>query len=328
MNFIAIQERSILILLFFSVVSFKYKIKEKRITTPTYLLFYSITTFTAFQVLYWYLAFVFVFLFLQHEVKSEITSMTHILEIIGLETGLLLTFMNDIWNRKNQEQFLNGILDLEKVAKKLMFTFKQDECHEHIRKISIRLYIVVAIFDAFVFIIQAYLRPDIKLLTASLYYRLCEHLFNRLIIFLLMLVKMQKYILQACNENLQQLISSKKLSTNDLLILLKIYKKLLKSIKQFKSSFGMVCTAIFLYIVGCQTCDMYLGPFNTLNLEITRKSIINAVMNTVWVFPTIFLFSYFAFDCKRTHDEAHKIYYILDRRSFEDQSAKETVNSF
>ena len=87
----------------------------------------------------------------------------------------------------------------------------------------------------------------------------------------------------------------------------------------------MVYHALYLYIIGCQTCDMYLGPFNTLNHEITRKSIINAVMNAIWLSTTILLFSYIAFQCKRTQDEAHKIYFILDRRSFEDESAKRTV---
>lgn len=313
MNFIVIQERSILILLVFSAVVFKCK--NNRIVTSTYLLVYSVTIFTILQVFYWYLGYVFVTEFTYHEIKSEVTDMVHSLELIVLEYGLVLIFFNSIWNRNNQEKYLNGIVDLEEATKKLILTFNQVDCHKSIDKTSNILYFSSVVFDGCVFSIQIYLRQHFELLTASFYYMLCAHLINKLVIFLLMVVRMQKNLFQAFNENLTQVLSTSAFNSSDLVKLFRLHKKMVKSIELFKNSFGMVCTALFLYVVGCQTCDMYLGPFNTLTAAITSKSILNAVMNTIWVFPIIFLLSFLAFDCKRTFDESNQMYSILERES-------------
>lgn len=330
MNFLSTQQNTLSLLLFLSLVSLKYDPKKKRVESSKSRILYSkLVAFIILRVPYLYIGYLYIegFNNLNHN-ESNITVMVHRLEFIWLEFCMCLIFVSGILFRKSQEKLLNMVLIVEGDCLNLKIPFKQKTCLIRMRK-STRIILISSIgFCVTLIYLEICLNRTLSMVATLIYFLVCISFlnFNTLLTILLMIVYIQRKLYQIINTNFEKMVCSG-YSSAEFKNLLEIHKKLSITIKLFKKSFGITCAALGFCLVALLTCDMYLGPFTTLSLELTAKSIWNAILNSFWVAPSSILFVTLGFECKKTQYEANRISFILERVIFEsiDERLKQLV---
>ena len=327
MDFLTAQQYQLIILLAFAAISFKYDHRRKCVKSSKIISIYSKVFAIILRAPFWYMGKLYIEEFDNIlDNTSNVSSMVYFMEVIWLEIGLCLVFLNGIIFRKSQEKLLNLLLKVERDCLILKIPFNQEKCLKRLSQIT-KILSACSLFSCiFLIILQSYLGRSLSLLAALFYFLLCNHMLNKLLSFLLIIVKMQRKLFQSINKNFEVTVQNG-FSSNELRNLLDVHNKLSKTIQLFTKSFGRACAAFSLYVVALQTCDMYLGPFTTLSVEITTRSIWIAVLNILWISPIYIVFVILGFECKRTQDEAHKRSFILERVMLEgmDKSLKGLV---
>ena len=264
---------------------------------------------------------------------NQVTQMVHMLEAWLPQIAIILVFSNGMWNQKKQIQFLNEIIEVEKAACKLKVPLNQ-ESYKSFKQTSDCLKCGVRVFYSLLFVLKLYFFwNELVLLSTLFYYMLCSSLMNTLVIVMLMLVKFQKKLFQTINENVSVILGKLDLDqskvfsetdTFDLDNLLTLHIKLYATIKLFNDSFGLNCAAIFMYLIGIETCLIYVGPFMMLSVnEISDRFLWNGLADIFWFTPLFSLLITFSLECKKTQDEGVKIQKILGAKDFKKLTKKD-----
>ena len=135
--------------------------------------------------------------------------------------------------------------------------------------------------------------------------------FNTVIIFLLMIVKMQRYMFEILFKELKKLLQASNPNIHKISKICDLHNQLYGSIRMFNNAFGLCYIAMFFYNVGMHTCQLYIGPYSATIQKLPNILIFNACLNAFWVLPSWLFCSMLGHQCQRTKHEAERIRLLL-----------------
>lgn len=262
------------------------------------------------QIPNWYISVFYTTTIKESAVKSSpVSDMVHIVEIWILEFALLLAFSNGLLKRKCQVKLLNEILAIEKEAFKLKIPMSLS-CYDIIQKNN-KLKAGVLTFYLIALSAKFWVNwGQIAYWSALAYYVFCSLLLSTLLIFLLVLVMVQEQLFKGINLNILNLIEKRDYSNSceELKNLLNLHSKLYQTVNRFNDSFGLSIASVCFYVVGIQTCELYLGPFVMLTMDNLDPIIFwDGIANSFWMTPLLICLFLLASNCLKTIKRAQDL---------------------
>lgn len=330
MTFIQVLRPFLRNLQLLSFISFEYDQKKGMIKTGKWYSLYTIVAFCVLQITYYHIAVMYTMYYENRNIgkESPVSEMVHIFEAWVIQIAISLVFFNGLWNQKTQVKFLNKLIEIEKQVLNIKMQLNQENIYKSMKRTSNCLKYCVGFFYFSMFIFKIYFYWNDLFLFVLAYYILCSLLLNSLFIVLVILVLFQKQLFQKLNDNMYRILRTKKINLSktdlsDLKGLLETYNKLFATVKLFNDSFGLNVVAVIMYLIGIETCLLYIGPFIMLNIpKISFNFIWNGLVDIFWTAPLFAILTVLCFQCKKTQEEAEKIRKTIETEDFKELAAK------
>lgn len=326
MNFLTHQNHLIVYMRFICIFSLKYNSSRGTVRESRKYSIYSICMAFFGQILYWSVTGWYLEALSVINTRGQVTFMIHIIEVLVLETVILIIVTNAFFQKTKLVKLLNELLKTEREVSEIQTISN----YESLRRISSGYLSGVIVFYIMLFILKyffAYAHHH-HLLIISIFYMTCTTSLCVVVIFLIIIVKTQlnmfKVFNQIIKKSLYQIQHIEKLKK-----VLILHNKTCNTIRLMNEAVGMYNVAVFIYILGVHTCKLFIGTL-VIVLDGYNQNVLlyDGQLNTLWTYPILVLFLSLSYECGKTTQEAEKVRYSFEAvfRSFPDLKVNVNVN--
>lgn len=239
---------------------------------------------------------------------NRISRLVTILEGGATELSRIIVFYSIFLCSDLHIKFMKRIYEVEQEVG--VMKFSRSDCNSELRRNTLKIITVQVLFNIGIVVYYAAILPDYMFITFMVETILfvIYNLFLMLVtLFLDNTVKSLGNLFDETNRNLEQRIKAHLLHfrDDDLKKIFKIHDHVIELIALFNKSFGVLILAVFIFVLGIITCELYYAIASTFNgIAPLDVNISLSIFGNIFSFSPLFIMlCRFGFTCQETQEK-------------------------